>query len=93
MIGDQNWIGAGVAIILALLGWIQSAARISARLRRAEKDIFNLQERSEKDDDLIKRQLAEMDRRREGARNEIADFRERISRELGEIHALLKRMN
>lgn len=92
MFGDQNWIGAGVAICMALLGWIQSVARITVRMRRAEQDICSLQERSEKDDDLIKRQLAEMDRRRENARNEIADFRERISRELGEIHAILKRM-
>ncbi|MFP4031215.1 MAG: hypothetical protein ACLFTV_06605 [Desulfococcaceae bacterium] len=93
------------AAALAMLGWVQTVAKFSSRLVRAEKDIAGLKRRQElvaeksdvredigdilKQIDKLSKRLEAMDASREGARSEVADFRERISRELGEISAAL----
>lgn len=100
--------GAVVAVVLALFGWIQTVARFGARLGRAERDIRELSGRVDcaatKTDvetgltkigtDISKMDLRldGMDRRRETARGEIGGFRERTSRELGEIRSLLNQL-
>lgn len=99
-----DW-GAVAAACLAVLGWVQTVAKFSSRLTRAEKDIQALESRFERTaaksdvisdvDDLSAKitkltdRLEAMDDKRESARGEIGEFRERISRELGEIRAAL----
>lgn len=97
--------GAMATAALAVLGWVRTVSRFSSRLDGAEKDISALQAKAERnalkadvrDDvcelsDEIERlsdRLEKMDNRRESARTEIGEFRERISRELGEIRTAL----
>lgn len=99
-----EWGAIGTAAV-AILGWVRSGSRFSARLDRAEKDIQTLQtkvertaQKAEVKEDVgglgeqitkLTERLEKMDNRRESARGEIGEFRERISRELGEIRAAL----
>ncbi|MFP4309850.1 MAG: hypothetical protein ACLFQQ_21790 [Desulfococcaceae bacterium] len=99
-----DW-GAVVAACLAIIGWAQTVAKFSSRMQRAEEDVKSLQSklerRAEKADVIadvgelsaqiakLTERLEAMDSKRESARGEIGEFRERISRELGEIRAAL----
>jgi chromosome segregation ATPase len=99
-----EWGAIGTAA-LAILGWVRTVSRFSARLDRAESDIQALQakvertaQKAEVKEDVcglgeqitkLTDRLEKMDNRRESARGEIGEFRERISRELGEIRAAL----
>lgn len=97
--------GALATAAVAVLGWIQALARLGPRVSRAERDIQalaakvdNMAQKADVTDSAhgLSRQIAKitdrleaMDSKRESARGDIGEFRERISRELGEIRAAL----
>ena len=118
MLKENECAGAIIAILLALAGWLQSAARSAARIAGFKEDVDELKQRTEAfvareefrdtmtrvsceiqaasrsfsgDIAAIKTLIAEMDRRRETARSEFFDFRERMAGEIGAIRGALER--
>ena len=117
MLKENECAGAIIAILLALAGWLQSAARSTARIAGFKEDVDELRRKTDafvaKDEfretmtrvtceiqaarrafsgDIaeIKALIAEMDRRRETAREEFFEFRERMAGEIGAIRGALE---
>lgn len=98
--------GVVTAVVLALIGWLQSAARTAASLRHLQGSIKRLNLKAENAasrSDLrenialvmaeikeTRLAIAEIDRRREFAGSEFHEFRERMAGELATLRARMK---
>jgi outer membrane murein-binding lipoprotein Lpp len=96
-------IALGAALLTSIVGWISAGSKNRQKLSTALKDIQALQERVDRmqsredarnsEEDLkaaierIADHQIQMDQRRDSARTEVSDFRERISREIAAISA------